>query len=67
MRLTIKRGMGNTFVYGNMKDGNDGLAEVERVCAWLMDPMACPTKWPTLLTIRTQNPNYGQGAPPTAN
>ena len=51
---------------GNLKDGIDAATEVERICDWLMEPLACPTTWPTLLTIRTQNPQYGTDAQPAA-
>jgi hypothetical protein len=44
---------------GNLKDGADAVAEINNVCAWLMDPTACPTTWPTLIAIRDQNPLYG--------
>jgi len=53
-------------VYGNLKDGADAIAEIERICDWLMDPVACPTSWPILLTIRAENPMYGQVPPATA-
>ena len=43
----------------NLKDGADAVAEVNNVCAWLMDRTACPTTWPTLIAIRDQNPLYG--------
>ena len=46
-RLTIKNGAGGAHVYGNLKDGADAIAEVERICDWLMDPIACPTTWPS--------------------
>lgn len=64
-RLTIKRGAANRDVYGNLKDGADALVEIERICDWLMNPIACPTTWPVLLTIRRENPMYG-GQPPVA-
>lgn len=44
---------------GNNKDAVDAVAEINNVMAWLMDPVAFPTKWNTLLTIRNQNPLYG--------
>ena len=44
---------------GNLKDGADAVAEINNVCAWLMDSTACPTTWPTLIAIRYQNPRYG--------
>jgi len=43
----------------NLKDGADVVAEVNNVCAWLMDPTACPTTWPTLIAICDQNLLYG--------
>jgi len=58
-RLTIKTSTAGKEVYGNLKDGADAIAEIERICEWLMDPVACPTTWPLLLTIRQQNPMYG--------
>lgn len=64
-RLTIKTSAGGRACYGNLKDGADAIAEIERICAWLMDPVECPTTWPVLLQIREQNPLYGQGTPPT--
>jgi len=62
-RLTIKTSVGGHGVYGNLKDGADAVEEIERICAWLMDPIACPTTWQVLLTIRQQNPMYGSGTP----
>lgn len=64
-RLTIKTSAGGGKCYGNLKDGADAIAEIERICAWLMDPLACPTTWPVLLKIREQNPFYGGDTPPT--
>lgn len=58
-RLTIKQSTAGHAVYGNLKDGADAMIEVERICDWLMDPVACPTTFPILLTIRQQNPLYG--------
>ena len=60
----MKIGAGGRECYGNLKDGADAIGEVESICAWLMDPIACPTTWPILLTIRQENPHYG-AAPPT--
>ena len=57
VRLTIRP------TYGSLKDGADAISEVERICAWLMDPIACPTTWPILLKIRTENPHYGVAPP----
>eukprot|EP00966_Prymnesium_polylepis_P020465 471073-Prymnesium_polylepis.1 len=37
----------------------DAVAEINNAMAWLMDPVASPTKCNTLLTIRNQNPFYG--------
>ena len=34
----------------------------EAIQHWLMDPDACPTKWPALLKIRKENKNYKIGA-----
>lgn len=65
-RLQVKRGASGQDVYGNLKDGSDAIAEVERICAWLMDPIACPTTWPVLLTIRQENPHYGVAPPAVA-
>ena len=45
-------------MYGNMNDGNNAISEIERICDWLMDPVACPTKWQVLLTMRANNPSY---------
>ena len=64
-RLTIKTGAGGSEVYGNLKDGADAIHEIERICDWLMDPIACPTSWPVLLKIRTENPLYAQTRQPT--
>jgi len=58
-RLTIKSSAAGREVYGNLKDGADAIREIENICEWLMDPVACPTTWPVLLTIREQNPMYG--------
>ena len=66
MRLTIKTGAGGKGVYGNLKGGADAISGVERICAWLMDPIACPSSWQTLLDIRAQNPHYGVDVPPVA-
>ena len=65
-RFKVKTGTGGREVYGNLKDGADAIAEVEQICAWLMDPVACTTTWPTLLTIRQQNPHYGVAPPAVA-
>ena len=64
-RLTMKQGAGGASVYGNLKDGASAMFEVERICAWLMDPIACATTWPVLLAIRAKNPMYNTGTPPT--
>ena len=45
-------------VTGNLKDGADAAAEVNNICAWLMDPDTCPTEWDVLLKIRNDNPLY---------
>jgi hypothetical protein len=47
-------------MYATLKDGADTIAEIERVCTWLMDPVLCPTDWPLLLNIRNNNPLYAQ-------
>jgi len=65
-RLKVKTGTGGRDVYGNLKDGADSIAEVESICEWLMDPIACPTTWHVLLTIRQQNPHYGVAPPAVA-
>ena len=65
-RLKVKTGAGGRDVYGNLKDGADAIAEVESICEWLMDPIACPTTWHVLLTIRQQNPHYGVAPPAVA-
>ena len=31
---------------------------MNNICAWLMDPLACPTDWDVLLSIRNANPLY---------
>ena len=38
----------------------DAVFEIECICTWLMDPVACPTTWKPLLDIRQENPHYGQ-------
>ena len=38
---------------------------INTICAWLIDPIACPTEWNVLLTIRNDNPLYGGDTPPT--
>ena len=48
-RLTMKQSAGGATVYGSMKDSHDALHEIEQIQAWLMDPVACPTTWATLL------------------
>ena len=63
-RLTLKTSPGGTTVYGNLKDGTDAANEIETICDWLMDPIACPTTWPILLTIRNQNQLYGTSRTP---
>ncbi len=63
-RLKIKTGASGRAVYGNLKDGDDALVEIERIQEWLMDPIACPTTWRTLLTIRNENPMFGTGVAP---
>lgn len=64
-RFTIKTSPGGNPVYGNLKDGNDATLEIENICTWLMDPVACPTTWAPLLAIRNANPLYGTTAQPT--
>ena len=49
-RLTCKKGPGGMDTYGNLKDGNDALMEMESIQAWLLDPVLCPTTWAPLLT-----------------
>ena len=54
-RLSIVR-RPNGEGYGSLRD--DGvISEIERVCEWLMDPISCPTTWPVLLKIRSENNN----------
>ena len=65
-RLTVKRAAGGGEAYGNLRDGNDALVEIEAICKWLMDPVACPTDWPRLIAIRGENPLYGQQQPVVA-
>ena len=36
MLFTIKKGASGGDVYGNLKDGADAQAEIERFCGWLM-------------------------------
>ena len=36
MLSTIKKGASGGNVYGNLKDGADAQAEIERFCDWLM-------------------------------
>ena len=59
LALVLKQGTSGKDVYGDLKDGNDAISEVELICNWLMDPIACPTTWPVLLVIRQENPHYG--------
>ena len=55
-RLSIVRRPNDTETYGSLRD--DGvISEIERVCEWLMDPISCPTTWPVLLKIRSENNN----------
>lgn len=49
-RLTLKTSPTGGNVYGNLKDGADAAAEVNNVCTWLMDPVACPTECAALPT-----------------
>jgi hypothetical protein len=58
-RLQIKTTSGGKDVYGNLKDDVDASNSLERIQDWLMDPVACPTTWATLLSIRRENPQYG--------
>merc|ERR1712226_76483 len=46
-RLTVKTGLGGKELYGNLKEGTEATNEIERICDWLMDPIACPTTWGT--------------------
>lgn len=62
-RLFIVRRADGSETYGKLRDDNV-LNEIERVCEWLMDPIACPTTWPVLLKIRSENTNYGVSAIP---
>lgn len=55
----MKSTAGGGAAYGNVKDGNDTLNEIEEICKWLMDSVACPTDWQPLLKIRSENPLYG--------
>ena len=64
-RLTISVGAGGTDQYGTLSSA-DATSQHERVCAWLMDPIACPTTWPTLIRIRGENPHYGTNVPAAA-
>ena len=45
-----------------MRDDVDVANCVEKICDWLMDPVACPTTWPALHAIRRENPLYGRTA-----
>jgi hypothetical protein len=47
----------NNNTYGEF-DAAWGAATIEHYQAWLMDPEACPTTWPTLLRIRRENPQF---------
>ena len=38
-RLTCKKGPGGMDTYGNLKDGNDALMEIESIQAWLLEPV----------------------------
>lgn len=65
-RLKMRRGVGGSLAYGNLKDDSTAISEVEKICEWLMDPVACPTTWQPLLTIRNENPHYGVAQPTVA-
>lgn len=60
-RLAIRKNHTGTYFYPEFDNCKD-MSELENIQAWLMDPIACPTTWPTLLRIRTDNPNYAAGA-----
>ena len=47
----------NNDTYGEF-DAAWGAATIEHYQAWLMDPEACPTTWPTLLRICRENPQF---------
>lgn len=66
-RLTIKQAVGGSATYGNVKDDSGVGSELERICDWLMNPVACATTWQPLLTIRAQNPHYGTQHPPATS
>ena len=61
-RLRIRRTADGKPVYGHMRDDIDVANCVEKICDWLMDPVACPTTWPALHAIRRENPLYGRTA-----
>jgi len=65
-RLKMRRGASGSPAYGNLKDDHTAIYEVEKICDWLMDSVACPTTWQPLLTIRNENPHYGVAQPTVA-
>ena len=61
--LTMSKGPNGKYLYSEF-DNNKDMTELEDIQAWLMDPILCPTSWPTLLQIRRDNHNYtGTGTP----
>ena len=64
-RLSIRVGAGGTDTYGTIANSS-AFTEIEHIQEWLMDPVACPTEWPTLLRIRAENPNFGNNVPAAA-
>ena len=49
-----------TYEYGTLDNALYPIMSYESMQDWLMDPDACPTTWPELLRIRSENANYQQ-------